>query len=263
MACKGSWKNSARNIKYNGDTVECELKAQNGNWITNKLKFSSHYNYHNFNGKFYADDEYNNIRGKFNNNNMNWAILLTSCIRKNNNLNDDKLFYYERSIKTWLEKTNLPIFIVESSGYSFPEFKNTRLNVCTFDLQNQNSSSQYEAKSILFAMETFKEDLKKYTHILKVTARYYVDCESILSTLPDVDIVVQSTVDHNIKFNNSELFGFRNGLEYQIFNPILNKGLMEHNIYNSLQSNTYARLPPFENIYKTKRGGDSLIVNPL
>jgi hypothetical protein len=210
-----------------------------------------------------SNNNNNNNTNNNNNNNMKWAILLTSCVRQNNNPNDDKLFYYRRSIKTWLEKTNLPIFIVESSGYSFPEFKNTRLKVCTFNLQNQSSSSQYEAKSILFAMETFKEEFKKYTHILKVTARYYVDIERILPRLPNVDIVLQSSVNHNIKCNNSEIFGFRNGLEYQILIPILKIGLMENNIYKFSQSHTHIRLPPLRNIYNTKRGGDSLIVNPL
>ena len=125
---------------------------------------------------------------------MKFAILLTSCVR-NNNQDDLKMSYYLKAIDSWLNNTNLPIFIVESSGYTFPEFKNTRLNVCSFDLQNEPSSSQYEAKSILFAMGQFKEDLKEYTHILKVTARYYIDSntdrfENILSNLEDVDIVL-------------------------------------------------------------------------
>jgi hypothetical protein len=58
MACKGSWKDSARNIRYNGDTVECELKAKNGNWIKNKLKFNNNYLYHNNDGKFTTDSIY-------------------------------------------------------------------------------------------------------------------------------------------------------------------------------------------------------------
>uniref|UniRef100_A0A6C0IHG7 Uncharacterized protein n=1 Tax=viral metagenome TaxID=1070528 RepID=A0A6C0IHG7_9ZZZZ len=197
---------------------------------------------------------------------MIWAILLTSCVRQTHtskNLNEPKMFYYLRAIHNWLNKTNLPIFIVESSGYTFPEFKNTRLKVCSFDLQNQNSSSQYEAKSILFAMETFKEELKDYTHILKVTARYYVEVERILSIVREADIVFQSKVDHKTKWNNSELFGFRNGLEHEILDPILEEGLMEHAIYNLSLSHTRIRLPPIENIYNVPTGGNGLIVNPL
>jgi len=193
---------------------------------------------------------------------MKWAILLTSCVRTNIP-NDPKMLYYLRAIKDWLEKTDLPIFIVESSGYTFPEFKDTRLKVCSFDLQNQPSSSQYEAKSILFAMDYFKEDFKFFSHILKVTARYYVNVQNLLSHVSNVDIILQSHVNHDIKWNNSELFGFRNGLEKQILEPILNIGFMEHNIYHFSESHSFIRLPPIQNIYKVKRGGDSLIVNPL
>ena len=83
---------------------------------------------------------------------MKVAILLTSCVRSTSEDAKVKMSYYLRAIDSWLNKTSLPIYIVESSGYSFPEFDNTRLKVCSFDLQNEPSSSQYEAKSILYAM---------------------------------------------------------------------------------------------------------------
>lgn len=193
---------------------------------------------------------------------MNWAILLTSCVRSNKS-NDPKMEYYLRAIKDWLEKTNLPIFIVESSDYTFPEFKNTRLKVCSFDLTNQASSSQYEAKSILFAMDYFKDDLEPYTHILKVTARYYVDVENILPSLPDVDMILQSQHNHVIKWNNSEIFGFRKGCENCFLQPIVDLGFMEHTIYKFAFSHSFHRLQPISNIYKVRRGGDNLIVDPL
>jgi hypothetical protein len=193
---------------------------------------------------------------------MNWAILLTSCVRSNKP-NDPKMEYYLRAIKDWLEKTNLPIFIVESSGYTFPEFENTRLKVCSFDLTNQASSSQYEAKSILFAMDYFKNDLEPYTHILKVTARYYVDVENILPSLPDVDMILQSQHNHVIKWNNSEMFGFRTGFENCFLRPIIDCGFMEHTIYQFAFSHSFHRLQPIANIYKVRRGGDNLIVDPL
>lgn len=195
---------------------------------------------------------------------MKWAILLTSCVRPSlGNPDDDKMTYYRKSISNWLTETNLPIFIVESSGFTFPEFENTRLKVCSFDLQNQPSSSQYEAKSILHAMDYFKQDMEPYTHILKVTARYFIEMEKNLSVINDVDIVLQSQVNHNIKWNNSELFGFRKGLEKSILEPILVEGFMEHNIYSFAQSHSYDRLPPIPNIHMVKRGGDGLTVNPL
>ena len=50
MHCKGSWHESARNIVYNGDILECELNSIDGNWIYNKLKFFPQIEYHNING---------------------------------------------------------------------------------------------------------------------------------------------------------------------------------------------------------------------
>jgi hypothetical protein len=61
--CNGSWKESARNIKYNGNnTVECELKSINDEWMQNKLKFIDHIEYNNNNGKFEWDNCSNNIQ---------------------------------------------------------------------------------------------------------------------------------------------------------------------------------------------------------
>jgi hypothetical protein len=192
-----------------------------------------------------------------------YAILLTSCVRETPNQSPSRLSYYLRAIDSWLNKTNLPIFIVESSNYNFPEFNNTRLKVCSFDLQNQASSSQYEAKSILFAMEAFKEELKEYTHVLKVTARYYIECENLLQNLENVDLILQYQVNHDIEWNNSEVFGFRNGLEHELLDPILNLGLMESRIYNFSKYHSHKRLPPIKNVFRTPRGGDGLIFDPL
>ena len=61
MACKGSWKKTARNIKYNKDTVECELKAKNGNWIKNQLKFFPNYEYSNNDGIFKLGNSITNV----------------------------------------------------------------------------------------------------------------------------------------------------------------------------------------------------------
>jgi hypothetical protein len=193
---------------------------------------------------------------------MKFAVLLTSCVRSHKK-NDPRMSYYLRAINDWLNKTELPIFIVESSGYNFPEFKDTRLKVCTFDLINEPSSSHSEAKSILYAMEQFKNEFQPYTHILKVTARYFVDVEKYLSCISDVDIILQSQVNHEIKWNNSEIFGFRIGCEKIFLQEIIKSKLMEHAIYLFSQSQTFDRLPKLQNIYKVRRGGDDQIIDPL
>lgn len=199
---------------------------------------------------------------QLNNSNMKWAILLTSCVRTDKP-DDPRMSYYLEAIKNWLENTTLPIFIVESSNYTFPEFANTRLKVCSFNLTNQLGPSQYEAKSIKYAMEYFKEELQSYTHIMKVTGRYYLNIEHILPTIKNVDIILQSQYDDRINWNNSEIFGYRKGIENDFLNTILDEGFMEMAIYKYGQSHSFERLPPIPNIKKIRRGGDNLIIDPL
>jgi hypothetical protein len=194
---------------------------------------------------------------------MKWAVLLTSCVRINYP-DDKRKEYYLRAIRDWLEKTNLPIFIVESSNYTFPEFNNTRLKVFSFNLENEPSTSQYEAKSILNAMEYFKNDFMNYTHILKVTARYYLDVEEIIQYVPeDSEIILQHCVNHSINWNNSEIYGFKIGHEQIFLNDIIHLGFMETTIYKYALNHIMYRLPPINNIYNVERGGDKLIINPL
>lgn len=52
MQCKGTWQNSARNIKYDQNTVTCELRNHHGEYIKNQLTFFPNYEYENVDGKF-------------------------------------------------------------------------------------------------------------------------------------------------------------------------------------------------------------------
>jgi hypothetical protein len=65
QVCKGSWYYSARNIRYNGNIIDCELKNIEGKYIQNQFYFFPNYEYHNINGKI----EWNNCRNnvEFNN----------------------------------------------------------------------------------------------------------------------------------------------------------------------------------------------------
>ena len=49
---KGPWIRSARNVKIKGDTLECELRTKKGEWVKNRIRFFSQYNYTNTDGKF-------------------------------------------------------------------------------------------------------------------------------------------------------------------------------------------------------------------
>ena len=84
-----------------------------------------------------------------------------------------------------------------------------------------------------------------------------------MQNLENVDLVLQHHVNHDIEWNNSEVFGFRNGLEHELLEPILNLGLMENRIYNFSKYHSHKRLPPIKNEFRVPRGGDRMIVDPL
>jgi hypothetical protein len=65
MNCNGSFINSAKNITYNNNIIQCELKTINGNWTKNKLTFFPQIDYTNVDGKF----EWNNCKNNVNLNN--------------------------------------------------------------------------------------------------------------------------------------------------------------------------------------------------
>lgn len=195
---------------------------------------------------------------------MRWCILLTSCVLRN--FSRAKCQYYRQAINAWLQKTTLPIFIVESSGYKFEEFKHTRLKIYTFNLSEPlASTSQYEAQSILAAIAYFTNDLKPYTHILKVTARYFVpNMPHILKSLvKPIDLVCQHLENPTIKHQNSEIFGIRKSLIPTLLETVRYKGLMEHALFKAKNTYKYCVLPPMKNYFKAARGGDNLCIDPL
>lgn len=131
-----------------------------------------------------------------------WAILLTTTVHVHdtNHLHqikkEDRLQTYLSSIYQWLT-TDLPIIVVENSGYTFPELKGTRVEVITFDskedkefhhflqsLVKLKGKGLYEIRSIRYACEHSRL-LKQCTHFMKVTGRYFIpSLQGILQTLP-------------------------------------------------------------------------------
>ena len=70
-------------------------------------------------------------------NKIKWGIVLTTTVNVHNvnNLHqkkkEERIQTYLASIHKWL-LTDLPIIVVENSGYTFPELKGTRVEVITF-----------------------------------------------------------------------------------------------------------------------------------
>ena len=106
-------------------------------------------------------------KSKFNQ--MGTCILLTTTVYINTtdymneyNSPESRLKLYLDTIDEWLENTNLIIYVVESSNYNFPEYKNNpRVKIFTFKSDNNInckdcSATPYEAESILKAFYHFK-----------------------------------------------------------------------------------------------------------
>ena len=129
MACKGTWKNSARNIKYNGDKVECELKTKNGNWIKNQLKFFPNYEYSNNNGIFKLGNSITNV---IVNNNIHENIVDKEIFNK---ISSIAIRESKKKLVNNLanEDDIIEISIIDSIPYLTKQTKNS----CFIDRQNK------------------------------------------------------------------------------------------------------------------------------
>jgi hypothetical protein len=197
-----------------------------------------------------------------------WCILLTSCAKRPTDSQEEaerRITSHTNVIRSWLEKTNLPIFIVDSSAYPYDEFKDTRLKVIAFDMKGNNmgSSTKSEAKSVLHAIES--SDIQPYTHILKVTCKYFLtDIEKRLTEQsPNCDIYLQYS--HTSTGQNTELIGFKKSVGKKLFERIFDSGMIVETYLgshiNKDPDNHYSicRFPPFENIFKYERGNGSVL----
>lgn len=170
------------------------------------------------------------INESFTDSKNNWVVLLTMCVNPNqldkdqthdaNKISNYRKELYTNVINNWLNKTSLPIVVVESSGYNFDNIKNERLVVLSFNGEPHPNSSIAEAKSILYALEQLKNYDINYTHILKVTGKYYLDdIESTLNILPpDYDIYTQQHCNQEWGQQNTEYYGIKKDLFFEFAN---------------------------------------------
>jgi hypothetical protein len=215
-------------------------------------------------------------------------ILLTTTVNVQNKIallqTDpyDRINTYTKSVYQWLSKTNLPIVIVENTGYSFPEWNNwkeeykDRFEVISF-CENELDEAQYlknndsKGASEIFAINyayLHSKIISKYSFIIKVTGRFFI---------PKLEIFLES-IDINSYFgltqNNiscCQIVGTNISYFDNIFHPnLINKngnydGHVE-NIYKErmldLPENKVLRCPIFE-IEPTLEGGGSKIFTSL
>ena len=165
-----------------------------------------------------------------------WAILLTTTVHVHdtNYLHqtnkEERIQTYLASIHQWL-LTDLPIVVVENSGYTFPELKGTRVEVITFkneedkefhsflkSLIQLKGKGLYEIRSIRYACE-HSSILKSCTHFMKVTGRYFIpSLEEILKKLPSSTKAIRQ---HNA--NQCEVVGCRKDYVEYVFDYLVTK----------------------------------------
>ena len=136
-------------------------------------------------------------------NKANVCILLTTCV------NDDpiRLAIYIDRINKYL-KHDINFYIVESSGYTFPEFKdNPKVKIYSFIGKKSTNSSGMEIDSIIKIIDYY--NLYHYDIILKITGKYYIpNIEKIVSLIDKKhEIILQNTT--YLFSQNSEIFGCR------------------------------------------------------
>jgi len=211
---------------------------------------------------------------------MDTCILLTTTVYINTtdylndyNSPDSRLQLYIDTINDYINYTNLTIYVVESSNYSFPEFKNNpRVKVFTFKTDNKIkcndcSATPYEAESILKAFNYF--DLKRYDKIIKVTGKYYIpNMETLIKNIPaDADIFFQNTNENMLGKQNSEIFGCKTKFLPEIMNKIIENSRRNMNFESTLYSiSMNYKVYTFPSIILTrpvKRSGDNKVMIQL
>jgi hypothetical protein len=206
-------------------------------------------------------------------NKTKWCIVLTTTVNVHdiNGLHqknkEERINTYLTSIRQWL-LTDLPIVVVENSGYTFPELKGTRVEVITFHSEKDTEFNHfcstllkfkdkgiYELRSIRYACEHSKI-IKRCTHIMKVTGRYYIpSLEGILKKLP---FKTKAVRQHNSI--QCEVLGCRKDYIESIFDYItMNKDnkiidFIEEVYQHRISKISHVILPSMP-ISPTKRGG--------
>ena len=209
---------------------------------------------------------------------------------------NDRIECYLKSIKQWLENTNIKICVIENSGYTFPELNDykevysDRFEVITFnemenppELQHliyNNSKGASEMYSIIYAYNNtkFKNSVK---FIIKITGRYFVP---MLEQFLIEKNMSCNTIHVGIHHNDNIIIGLRQnnggrceilGIHIKFFNMLFELCLSDEdgnffphveyvyqNRYKLLNQDNILVCPIFE-IEPTQMGGIETVVTNL
>jgi len=207
-----------------------------------------------------------------------WIVLLTMCVsphvKSNEFINEnDGIEYrkelYVQQINNWLDKTDLYIVVIESSGYTFPEINknNERLKIISFNLDNNDfsNSSDCEVNRMKYGLNKLRtdENYKNCTHILKVTGHYYLEnINSVLkNTSPNLDLYLQYHRQDDIKWQNTEYYGIKKELFIDFIKSYNYSQKIENHLYKYSLDKKYTMIGKFPN--NIKRDEDNLLIKEL
>jgi len=233
----------------------------------------------------------------------NVLVILTTTVTVNNYKcflyqkdPNERINTYIKSIKQWLEKTNLKICVVENSGYTFHELKDylkiyeDRFEIITFDeIKHPPELQHYVYNNSKGASELFAINYAYYNSkfnsstdfIIKITGRYFIDslegflqkhnlskrCDQI-SVCNDGNRLVALRQNNNIR---CEIVGCHKMLIPIIFNTTMND--CEGNFYTHVEFLYQNRINLINDkhilkcdefyIEPTPMGGNNEIINML
>jgi len=134
----GSWRDSARNIVYNGNVIYCELLTINGEYKLNHFTFFPEYEYHNINGKIEWDNCKNNVEiNNFSHEHISRRykeITIRQCLDNLTNEYDD-----------WFEIEKVYLNSIKNKCISISLFKKNSQNTFDneYDVDNDKWTKKY------------------------------------------------------------------------------------------------------------------------
>jgi len=206
---------------------------------------------------------------------IRWVVLLTTCVFPSNSANmgnnnpEARKNLYVVQIQRWVNETTLPIFVVDTSGYTFDEIpKSDRLHIMSYKIPHPIfTSTEGEKIGLMYAMSQMSpmSPISEYdfTHILKVTGRYFLEgIEHKLekANTEEFDLFLQIHRNNKGQWQNSEYYGIRQDFMKDFITSIQGR-LMEQALYDFSSRVRFDFLGPFPN--QIARGGDLLVIDPL
>jgi hypothetical protein len=141
-------------------------------------------------------------------------------MKRNKNEAEYRKKQYIDAINLYIKYSNTPLYVVDSSGYSFPEYKdNNKIHVFSYDLNSAYNGyinkTPMEAISILKAYDYFK--LNRFDNIVKITGKYYIpNIDRYLNNMDKNAYYYVQSVYHKKKnrytYQSTEIFGFKSSL---------------------------------------------------